>query len=69
MNIEHVAGAAEAWIWAWPHGNAHPRVVVAALGRLAARAAGDPQALAIVDHARRVVAGTPFGSISQTYAA
>ena len=66
MDLDRITSATAAWIETWLHGNAHPRVVLAALSRLAGQAAGNPRALAIVERGRRTVAGIPFGSVPQS---
>jgi len=69
MDLQHVENATKAWVEAWLYGNAQPRVVVEALGRLARRHAGQPRALAIVEQGRRVIVGHPFGSVQEPLAA
>ena len=60
---QRVADATAAWVEAWLHGNAQPRVVLTALQHLATRAEGDVVACAAVACGRRVVASIPFGSV------
>ena len=69
MDLRQVANETAAWVEVWLHGNAQPRVVLAALSRLGDRAAGDPAALAIVERGQRVVATHPFGSVQEASAA
>ena len=64
-NRRRVADATAAWVEAWLHGNAQPRVVLAALQHLAARAERDVAARAAVECGRRVVASIPFGSVQR----
>ncbi len=68
MDLEQVANETAAWVEAWMHGNAQPRVVLAALQRLGLRATGDPEAMAIVERGWRAVAATPFGSVPSAFA-
>ena len=68
MDLMQIANATAAWVDVWRHGSAHPSIVLAALRRLAERVAPDPQAAALVEDGRRVVASVPFGSI-QAFAA
>ena len=63
MDLDQITSATAAWIETWLHGNAHPRVVLAALSRLASQATGDPRAIAVVERGRRTVASAPFGSV------
>jgi hypothetical protein len=64
MDRQQIANAASAWIEVWLHGSARPQTVLAALRRLAAQHTADAQANAILDRAWRVIAATPFGSVS-----
>jgi hypothetical protein len=66
MDRQQIATAASAWIEVWLHGNARPQTVLAALRRLGSESAADAQALAVLDRAWRVVASTPFGSVSDS---
>ena len=68
MDLMQIANATAAWVDVWRHGSAHPSVILAALRRLAERVGGDPEAVAVVEDGRRVVASVPFGSI-QAFAA
>lgn len=61
---QRIANAASAWVKAWLYGNARPRLVIQALERLGVQHASDGQARAIMERAWRVIAGTPFGSVS-----
>ena len=67
--LQQVSNATAAWVEAWLHGNAQPRVVHSALERLAARTVGDPAARALVRRGQRVVASYPFGSVQEAFGA
>ena len=69
MDVQQVENATRAWVEAWLYGNAQPRVVVEALGRLARQHADQPRTLAIVEQGRRVIECYPFGSIQEQIAA
>jgi hypothetical protein len=65
MDGQQIANAAAVWVQAWLYGNARPQTVVHALERLAAQPGADTQSRAILEHAWRVLAGTPFGSVAE----
>ena len=67
MDLEQVANETAAWVAVWMHGNAQPRVVLAALQRLGLRATGDPEAMAIVKGGWRAVAATPVGWVPSAF--
>ena len=67
LDLDRFATSTAAWLEVWRHGSAHPTVIRSALDRLAAQARG-PEALALVAHARMVVAAVPYGSV-QPFAA
>jgi hypothetical protein len=68
MDGQQIANAAAAWVEAWLYGNARPQIVIQALERLGAQHGGDTQSRAILERAWRVLAGTPFGSVSESVA-
>jgi hypothetical protein len=68
MERQQLANAISAWVEAWLFGNARPQLVIESLRRLSAQHAHDAQAHAILQHGWRVIAGTPFGSVSEPVA-
>jgi hypothetical protein len=67
MEGQQIANAAAAWVAAWLYGNARPQLVIQALESLGAQHGANLQARAILERAWRVVAGTPFGSVSESF--
>ena len=65
--LQQVSNATAAWVEAWLHGNAQPRVISAPLERLAARSVADPLAHDLVLRGQRVVASHPFGSVPEAF--
>ncbi|HEY7031751.1 MAG TPA: hypothetical protein VH482_10505 [Thermomicrobiales bacterium] len=68
MDGQQIANATAAWVEAWLHGNARPQLVIQSLERLGTLHGTDVQARAILERAWRVVASTPFGSVSESFA-
>jgi hypothetical protein len=68
MDRQQLANAISAWVEAWLFGNARPQLVIESLHRLSAQHANDAQANAILERGWRVIAGTPFGSVSESVA-
>jgi hypothetical protein len=68
MDGQQFANATAAWVEAWLYGNARPNIVIDALERLGAQHGADLQACVILDRAWRVLAATPFGSVSESFA-
>jgi hypothetical protein len=66
MDQRQIANATAAWVGAWLYGNARPQLIIDALERLGAQHAADAQACAMLERAWRVVAGTPFASVSES---
>lgn len=66
MSDKEIANATAAWVNAWMFGNAQPRVVLNAFDQLFARCPVDQPARAILDKGLRVIAATPFGSVSES---
>jgi hypothetical protein len=65
MDSKQLANAIAAWVEAWMFGNARPQLVIESLRRLDAQHGTDAQAHAILEQGWRVIAGTPFGSVSE----
>jgi hypothetical protein len=68
MERQQLANTISAWVEAWLFGNARPQLVIDSLQRLDVQHANDAQAHAILEQGWRVIAGTPFGSVSEPVA-
>ena len=68
MDRQQLNNAISAWVEAWLFGNARPQLVIESLHRLGTQHANDAQARANLEQGWRVIAGTPFGSVSESLA-